>query len=282
MANNPRKLRPIELCRLLNSTPLGEVITEQQLRCHRTRAGLRIGDDRHVDLVRYVGWLLKMRHAPAAVLEDTNADPSDSHVAAEGAAALACERQLQSHGQKFTSKQEALIAALLTEPNYSSAAARAGVSPATVYRWLRMPSFRAAYRLARRELIESAIGRIQAASGQAIDTLVNVARKGRRDSDRVRAAVALLDRSFRCLIDSDVLHGDLDLPASRALETQDVVKLVSARLEQLDQSELSTSDKSRLTATLANALLQAISVDVLDKRLAALQGVLITRKEKKR
>ena len=39
MATDPRKLRPSELCRLLNSTPLGEVISERQLHRHRSRAG---------------------------------------------------------------------------------------------------------------------------------------------------------------------------------------------------------------------------------------------------
>lgn len=64
MANDPRKLRPSELCRLLNSTPLGEVINERQLHRHRTRAGMRIGDARFVDLLRYVAWLVQIRHEP--------------------------------------------------------------------------------------------------------------------------------------------------------------------------------------------------------------------------
>ena len=64
MATDPRKLRPSELCRLLNSTPLGEVINERQLHRHRTRAGMRIGDARFVDLLRYVAWLVEIRHAP--------------------------------------------------------------------------------------------------------------------------------------------------------------------------------------------------------------------------
>jgi len=64
MASDPRKLRPSELCRLLNSTPLGEVINERQLHRHRTRAGLRIGDGRFVDLLRYVAWLVHIRHTP--------------------------------------------------------------------------------------------------------------------------------------------------------------------------------------------------------------------------
>ena len=64
MASDPRRMRPSELCRLLNSTTLGEVINERQLHRHRTRAGMRIGDGRHVDLLRYVAWLVQIRHAP--------------------------------------------------------------------------------------------------------------------------------------------------------------------------------------------------------------------------
>ena len=64
MKSDPRKLRPSELCRLLNSTPLGEVISERQLYRHRMRAGLRIGDGRHIDLLRYAAWLVQIRHAP--------------------------------------------------------------------------------------------------------------------------------------------------------------------------------------------------------------------------
>lgn len=64
MATDLRKLRPSELCRLLNSTPLGEVINERQLYRHRTRAGMRIGGGRFVDLLRYVAWLVEVRHAP--------------------------------------------------------------------------------------------------------------------------------------------------------------------------------------------------------------------------
>jgi hypothetical protein len=64
MAIDPRKLRPSDLCRLLNSTPRGEVISERQLYRHRQRAGFRIGDGKHVDLFRYVAWLVQVRHQP--------------------------------------------------------------------------------------------------------------------------------------------------------------------------------------------------------------------------
>ncbi|KAA0215778.1 MAG: hypothetical protein DYG94_06435 [Leptolyngbya sp. PLA3] len=61
---DPRNLKPSEACRLLNSTPLGEVIGERQLHRHRTRAGFRIGDGKTVDLFRYAAWLVALRHAP--------------------------------------------------------------------------------------------------------------------------------------------------------------------------------------------------------------------------
>ena len=69
---DPRRMRPSELCRLINSTPLGEVINERQLFRHRTRAGVRIGDERHVDLLRYGAWLVQLRHAPRP---EPEADP---------------------------------------------------------------------------------------------------------------------------------------------------------------------------------------------------------------
>jgi hypothetical protein len=64
--------------------------------------------------------------------------------------------------------------------------------------------------------------------------------------------------------------------------TSEVVRVLAARLRQVDQSGLPTGEKSRLTASLADALLRAIGVDVLDKRLEALQAVLVGRKGRER
>ena len=79
MAIDPRSLRPGELCRLLNSTPLGEVISERQLHRHRTRAGFRIGDDKTIDLVRYVAWLAVERHERLAQPEPSAEDAYEAH-----------------------------------------------------------------------------------------------------------------------------------------------------------------------------------------------------------
>jgi hypothetical protein len=63
-AINVRELRPLQLCRLLNSTPLGEVIGEREIYRHRARVGFRIGDGKCIDLFRYVNWLIEVYHSP--------------------------------------------------------------------------------------------------------------------------------------------------------------------------------------------------------------------------
>jgi hypothetical protein len=187
---------------------------------------------------------------------------------------------MRGHGQKLTGKQEALIAALLTEPSQAAAAIRSGVSEATVGRWLRLPVFRDAYRRARQELLRDAIEQLQGGVGLAVETLRSVAANGKKDGDRVRAAVAILDHAFRGI---ELPGPDSDCPDKRTVVgTADVVRLLADRLEQLDAANLATPEKARLTATLADAMLRAIGVDVLDKRLEALQAVLIGRKEKAR
>ncbi len=59
MAINPAKLRPIDLTRLVNSTPLGAVLSDRQLRRHREMAGFNVSDDggHTVNLVKYTAWL---------------------------------------------------------------------------------------------------------------------------------------------------------------------------------------------------------------------------------
>jgi hypothetical protein len=187
---------------------------------------------------------------------------------------------MAGHGERRSRKQEQAIAALLVEPTIAAAAVRASVSEVTLQRWLREPTFAVAYRRERRRNVETAVGRIQAATGQAVDTLVAVAKQGKKDSDRVRAAVALLDHALSGLTDADVLHGTPDAGDGSALDARGVVKLLGTRLQQLDRADLPTGEKSRLTAALADALLRAIGVGVLDQRLEAIQAVLKGRKDK--
>ncbi len=93
MAIDPRNLKPADLARLLNSTPLGTVLDERQLYRHRMRAGFRIGDGRRVDLFRYAAWLVDQRHAPRKVI-----DPSAEYEAIKERAA-ARNRALSEAGR---------------------------------------------------------------------------------------------------------------------------------------------------------------------------------------
>ena len=86
MAINPRQLKPSILTRMLNSTPLGEVISERQLRRHRNRGGYRIGDEKHVDLFRYAAWLVWLRHNP-----EPQKPPADYEAVKEAARARNAE-----------------------------------------------------------------------------------------------------------------------------------------------------------------------------------------------
>lgn len=63
MSVDPLHLRPVEAVRLLNSTPLGEVVDARRVRFHMDRAGHRIGDGQRINLLRYAGWLAHERHA---------------------------------------------------------------------------------------------------------------------------------------------------------------------------------------------------------------------------
>ena len=86
MSIDSRKLRPSILTRRLNSTPLGEVISERTLRRHRNRAGFRIGDEKHMDLFRYAAWLVWLRHNP-----EPKKQPADYEAMKEAARARNAE-----------------------------------------------------------------------------------------------------------------------------------------------------------------------------------------------
>ncbi len=70
---DPRTLRPTELARLLNSTPLGEVVRTHTVYRQRNGAGYRIGDGSTVDLVRYTAWLARQPARSPRFLRGTGA-----------------------------------------------------------------------------------------------------------------------------------------------------------------------------------------------------------------
>ena len=72
-------------------------------------------------------------------------------------------------------RQHAALSALLTEPSVVAAAAAAGVSERSLFRWLKDdPEFKAAYLEDRREALSQTTARLQAASAAAVTSLCNV------------------------------------------------------------------------------------------------------------
>jgi hypothetical protein len=99
---------------------------------------------------------------------------------------------------KLTRKQEALIAALLTEPTHAAAAAKAGVSEATLHRWLHLPEFQAAYRPARRGVVETAIGLLQKSTSKAVEALERNLACGHPGSE-IRAALGIIGHAVQAV-----------------------------------------------------------------------------------
>jgi hypothetical protein len=67
-----------EAVRMLNSTPLGEVVQPHVVYRHQNRAGYRIGDGRKIDLLKYAAWLFHERHSRSDVAV-TDADAYEKH-----------------------------------------------------------------------------------------------------------------------------------------------------------------------------------------------------------
>src|SRR5260370_24118133 len=81
---------------------------------------------------------------------------------------------MKGHGAKFSRKMEEAIAALLTQRNVEEAARTAGIGPATLLRWLKVPEFQTAYRQARRDAFGQSIARLQQGTSAAATTLIKL------------------------------------------------------------------------------------------------------------
>ena len=123
---------------------------------------------------------------------------------------------------------------------------------------------------------------MQAATGQIADALVNIACHGRRDGDRTRTAIAVLNFSVRDRTKPDIF-------AQHAVEADAIVSGYQRR-GQAFASFISNKwnvptcpwlRNRRLTVVLADALLRAINEDEIVKRQEALQSILQNRKEEK-
>jgi hypothetical protein len=100
------------------------------------------------------------------------------------------------HGEQRTRRTEEAIAALLTCPTIREAAASIGVNETTLVRWLNDSTFKAEYQRARRQVLESALAKLQAATGKAVDTLVRLL-EGDSPNAACRAAALILEHAHK-------------------------------------------------------------------------------------
>jgi hypothetical protein len=113
---------------------------------------------------------------------------------------------LRGHGAKIGRRKESAVIGLLLEPSFEKAAARAGVSESTLWRWLRLPEFQEAYRSAKRESVSQAIGCLQRASSEAVEALRQIMNDIQAPATaRVSAARSILEFALKGVELEDIL-----------------------------------------------------------------------------
>jgi transposase-like protein len=131
------------------------------------------------------------------------------------------------HGQKLGRKQEAAIAALLSQRTVEDAARVAGIGARTLFRWLELAEFREAYLQARRQAFGQASARLQQATGAAVSVLLTLMLDANAPgASRVRAAHSVLDLAAKAL-ELD----DIEVRLRHLEEAQNTEKLTSADRE---------------------------------------------------
>jgi len=101
-------------------------------------------------------------------------------------------------GEKLPRKADVAIAALLSQPTMADAAKEAGVSESTLWRWLQQTDFQSKYKEAQRCVVDSSLGKLQAATSEAVNTLRRNLTCGKA-GDEIRAAAVILDQSAKYL-----------------------------------------------------------------------------------
>ena len=109
------------------------------------------------------------------------------------------------HGSKFGRKKEQAIAALLTQRSIDEAARAVDIATRTLWRWLQVPEFKAAYLRARREAVGQATARLQQGSGAAASTLLKIMLdQNAPAASRVRAADCVLTHAAKAIELDDI------------------------------------------------------------------------------
>lgn len=99
--------------------------------------------------------------------------------------------------EALSGAQAQAVAALLSEPSIKAAALSVNIAPSSLYRWLNTDeAFVRAYRAAKINALEVAVGKLHTASSSAVDALLGALAPDVPAGVRVRAALGILGKSF--------------------------------------------------------------------------------------
>ena len=107
---------------------------------------------------------------------------------------------MRAQGSKLNQKMEQVIASLLVEPTVQAAVKVAGISEATLWRWMQLQEFQDVYRQAKRQVVSHAITQLQQATSEAVRVLRDImTNPDSKDSARVTAAKTVLDTALKAV-----------------------------------------------------------------------------------
>jgi len=122
---------------------------------------------------------------------------------------------MKGHGTKFGHKKEQAVNALLTQRSTEDAARIVGISPATLFRWMKERDFDAAYREARRLAFGQCISRLQQGAAAAASTLLKVlVDPATPPAVKVRAAQCVLEHAAKAIEFEEIEARVLELERS--------------------------------------------------------------------
>jgi hypothetical protein len=114
------------------------------------------------------------------------------------------DRSAARRGGRKDRKLEQFVEGLLSAPTVESAAASAGISARTAWRWMQDPAVVQHLAKARRQGMQHAMTRLQAAASRSVDCLCAIQQDGESESARVSAARCILEQALRAVEIGDI------------------------------------------------------------------------------
>lgn len=127
------------------------------------------------------------------------------------------------HGERLSRDQDRAIAALLESKSIAQAAGKAGVSYRALQQWLLLPGFDAAYRVAKAQLVERAIGHVCMSLQTGLEALAKLCKDGTPEQ-RMEAAGKLLDVGLRGIEGGDFVRRLKELEAFDEARVRQIVQ----------------------------------------------------------